>query len=126
MDNQIKPPAFLNVEAKKKFQTIYAALNADNKWRDGDEIALSALCASYQHWVEAEKAIKKNGDLCFTTDTGYRQQIPEISIANNAMKNMLSFIKEFALTPRERTKLKEMILKEDNNADDEMEDMIQK
>ncbi|MCU6709412.1 phage terminase small subunit P27 family [Paenibacillus sp. J5C_2022] len=126
MDDQIKAPSWLNSDAKAKFKLIHAALSRDGKWRDGDDIALSALCASYQHWIEAEKAIKKNGNLCFTTETGYRQQIPEISIANNAMKQMLSFIKEFALTPRERSKLKELILEADDNSDYEMEDMIQK
>ncbi|MED1953786.1 phage terminase small subunit P27 family [Brevibacillus centrosporus] len=127
MSTEIKAPTFLKSEAKKKFDDISTMLVVDGKWKSGDEIALAALCASYQHWIEAEKAIKKNGDLCFTTETGYRQQIPEISIANNAMKNMLSFIKEFALTPKERAKLKELILsKDDDDSDDEMEDMIQK
>lgn len=126
MSNEIKAPTFLKSEAKKKFDEITLMLIEDGKWKAGDEIALSALCASYQHWIEAEKAIKKNGDLCFTTESGYRQQIPEISIANNAMKNMLSFIKEFALTPKERSKLKELILNKDDGADEEMEDMIQR
>ncbi|MFD2671825.1 phage terminase small subunit P27 family [Marinicrinis sediminis] len=121
-----KPPSFLKNDAKKKFIDIYEMLSKEGKWKQGDDIALSALCANYQHWIEAEKAIKKNGDLCFTTETGYRQQIPEVSIANNAMKSMLSFIREFALTPKERIKLKETILKDDENSDHEMEDMIQK
>ncbi|WP_256761418.1 phage terminase small subunit P27 family [Cohnella sp. WQ 127256] len=126
METEIKVPTFLKAEAKKKFEEISKMLIEDGKWKLGDDIALAALCASFQHWIEAEKAIKKNGDLCFTTETGYRQQIPEISIANNAMKNMLSFIKEFALTPRERSKLKELIIKDDDDSDSEMEDMIQK
>ncbi|MDH4620103.1 phage terminase small subunit P27 family [Brevibacillus sp. AY1] len=126
METEIKAPTFLKSEAKRKFEEISKSLIKESKWKAGDEIALAALCASYQHWIEAEKAIKKNGDLCFTTETGYRQQIPEISIANNAMKNMLSFIKEFALTPKERAKLKELILNKDDDSDEEMEDMIQK
>jgi P27 family predicted phage terminase small subunit len=126
VSNEVKAPTFLKAEAKKKFEDISSMLIADGKWKAGDEIALAALCASYQHWIEAEKAIKKNGDLCFTTETGYRQQIPEISIANNAMKNMLSFIKEFALTPKERAKLKEMLINNDDESDEEMEAMIQK
>jgi P27 family predicted phage terminase small subunit len=126
MEQTPKAPTFLKADAKKKFNDISQMLIEEGKWKQGDDIALAALCASYQHWIEAEKAIKENGDMCFTTETGYRQQIPEISIANNAMKAMLSFIKEFALTPRERAKLKEMILKDDDDSDDEMEDMIQK
>lgn len=125
MENEItisKPPAFLKNDSKKKYYEIAQMLINEGKWKQGDEIALSALCASFQHWCEAEAEIKKNKSLTFQTESGYKQQIPEISIANNAMKAMLSFIKEFALTPRERAKLKELILT--NNEDDEMEDMI--
>lgn len=121
-----KAPSFLKADGKKKFDEIAKVLIDDSKWKPGDEIALAALCANFQHWIEAEKSIKKNGDLCFTTETGYRQQIPEISIANNAMKSMLSFIKEFALTPKERVKLKQMVLQSNSDEDDEMDDMIQK
>lgn len=119
------PPSVLSKIGKDKYYEIAKMLIDEGKWKTGDEIALSALCINYQRWLEAEKGIKKNKDLCFTTETGYRQQIPEISIANNAMKAMLNFIKEFALTPRERAKLKEMVLQQNENKDDEMEDMIQ-
>ena len=117
-----QPPNFLKKDAKNKYYEIAEMLREEGKWKIGDEIALSALCACYQRWVQAEKEIKKNKALTFKTDTGYKQQIPEISIANNAMKAMLSFIKEFALTPKERAKLKELL--SDNSEDDEMEDMI--
>ncbi|WP_432408629.1 phage terminase small subunit P27 family [Wukongibacter sp. M2B1] len=123
-NNIPKAPTFLNKEAKDKYYNIAQMLVNEGKWKNGDDIALIALCANYQRWVQAEKMIKKNKDLCFETESGYRQQIPEISIANNAMKAMLSFIKEFSLTPRERMKLKEMMLKD--NSDDDMEDMIVK
>ncbi len=72
-----------------------------------------------------KRLLKKTKDLCFTTNSGYRQQIPEISIANNAMKSMLSFIKEFSLTPKERHKLKQLVVN-GNGEDDELEDMINK
>lgn len=115
-------PAFLTKEAKDKYYSIAQMLVDEGKWKSGDDIALIALCANYQRWVQAEKKIKANKDLCFETESGYRQQIPEISIANNAMKSMLAFIKEFSLTPRERMKLKEMMLIESD--DDEMEDLV--
>ncbi|MCM3730061.1 P27 family phage terminase small subunit [Fictibacillus nanhaiensis] len=124
-----KPPSFLNADAKQKYYDIAEQFMSEGKWKSGDEIALSGLLANYQRWVEAEKLIKKNKDLCFETETGYRQQIPEISIANNAMKNMLAFIKEFSLTPRERIKLKETVLDGDGNEDDsdpELEGLIVK
>ncbi|WP_160196262.1 phage terminase small subunit P27 family [Senegalia massiliensis] len=127
MENEIeipKPPTILLKKGKQKYMQITNMLVEEGKWKPGDDIALSALCINYQRWMQAEKAIKKHKELCFETETGYRQQIPEISIANNAMKSMLSFIKEFALTPRERAKLKELIVNDTD--DEEMEDMIVK
>ena len=119
-----KPPSFLKAYAKKKYNEIAAILVELGKWKAGDDIALIALCSQYQRWIEAEKLIKQNNDLCFTTDTGYRQQIPEIAIANNAMKSMLSFIKEFGLTPKERAKIGEVVANNSDDIDPELEDMI--
>ncbi|MEH6965334.1 phage terminase small subunit P27 family [Priestia megaterium] len=119
-----KPPSFLKSYAKKKYNEIAAILVELGKWKAGDDIALIALCSQYQRWIEAEKLIKQNNDLCFTTDTGYRQQIPEIAIANNAMKSMLSFIKEFGLTPKERAKIGEVVANNSDDIDPELEDMI--
>lgn len=117
------PPEFLSDETKVKFYCVANTLHEKGKWENGDELALSALFANYQHWVDAEIKIRDNKDMCFTTDSGYRQQIPEVSIANNAMKLMLTFIKEFGLTPKERAKLQEMLF---NDGDDDMEGMVVK
>lgn len=122
-----KPPSFLKSEAKKLYYKIFNVLLENGKWKNGDEIALAALCTNYQHWLDAEKAIKKKGELVFTTQTGYQQQIPELSISNNAMKAMLAFIKEFSLTPKERSKIQAMLYESQNeDVDPEMEAMIQK
>ena len=117
-----KPPNILLKEGKEKYYSIAEMLIDEGKWKPGDEMALLALCVNYERWIKAEREIKKLKKLTFETDTGYRQQIPEISISNNAMSNMLSYIREFALTPRERSKLKEYITQ--NTDDPEMVSMI--
>lgn len=119
------PPSVLTKVGKDKYNQIAKMLIVDGKWKPGDEIALAALCINYQRWLQAEAAIKKNKDLCFETESGYRQQIPEISIAKDCMRTMLTFIREFGLTPKERMKLEGLVIKEENY-DDEMEGMIQK
>ncbi|KRG15609.1 hypothetical protein ACA30_05825 [Virgibacillus soli] len=120
---EIKPPTFLTATSKKKYKEVANMLIQDGNWKEGDDIALSALFAYYQRWIQAETAIKKNKDLCFETESGYRQQIPEISIANNSMKAMLSYIKEFGLTPKERKKLQDTMT-DISAIDEELEDMI--
>lgn len=117
-----KPPTILLKAGKDKYYSIGEMLIEEGKWKAGDEIALLALCMNYQRWIQAEREIRKIKTLTFSTESGYRQQIPEISIANNAMSNMLSYIKEFALTPRERSKLKDYI--SEVSDDPEMESMI--
>ncbi|MCG8541235.1 MAG: phage terminase small subunit P27 family [Clostridia bacterium] len=119
-----KPPTILSKVGKDKYYQIAQMLIEGSKFKIGDEIALAALCVNYQRWLQAERAIKKNKDLCFETETGYRQQIPEISIARDCMKTMLTFIREFGLTPKERAKIKELVL-EEKDKDEELDDMIQ-
>ena len=119
-----KPPTILLKAGRDKYYQIAEMLIGDGKWKAGDEIALTALCMNYQRWIQAEKEIRKQKTLTFRTDTGYRQQIPEISIANNAMKTMHMFIKEFGLTPKERARI-EGLVKEAEMYDKELEAMIQ-
>lgn len=116
------PPSVLTKVGKDKYYQIAETLNAEGNFKIGDEIALAALCVNYQRWLQAERAIKKNKDLCFETESGYRQQLPEISIARDCMKTMLTFIREFGLTPKERAKFKEMMV---GDLDEELDDMIQ-
>lgn len=120
-----KPPTILNATGKDKYTLIASMLIKEGKFKIGDELALAALCVNYQRWLQAEKEIKKLKSLTFETETGYRQQIPEISIANNCMKTMLTFIREFGLTPKERAKLKELMGTPGEAVDEELDEMIQ-
>ena len=83
----------------------------------------AAYCDSYAQWVLAEKAIQakqpdKNSPapLTFITAKGYEQQIPEISISNTAKKQMLTFAKEFGLTPSSRAGMTNPVETEDKKA----------
>jgi len=127
MDDKIevpKPPPILTKLGKDKYLQIAEMLIKDGRWKAGDEIALSALCMNYERWIKAEKEIRRLKSLTFETETGYRQQIPEISIANNAMKTMHTFIKEFGLTPKQRKEI-ETAVSVEKIYDEELEDMIQ-
>lgn|GEM_PF-842079 len=119
-----QPPSILTGEGKKKYFQIANMLEAEGKFKIGDELALTALCVNYQRWIQVEKVIKSEKFLTFMTETGYRQQIPELSIARDCMKTMLTFIREFGLTPKERAKLKELIDAGDST-DKELDDMVQ-
>jgi P27 family predicted phage terminase small subunit len=70
-----------------------------------DLAAISVYCQSYGRWVEAEKLVKAKG-LTTTTDKGNVIQRPEVGIANTAMRDIISFAKEFGMTPSSRSNIK--------------------
>lgn len=100
-----KPPAFLSRYAKVEWKRIVPELHRLGLLTIVDYMSLAAYCQNYHRWVEAEKKIRTKEKLTFMTPTGYEQQIPEIGIANQAMKLMKDFAKEFGMTPSSRTAL---------------------
>lgn len=100
-----KPPAFLSRFAKAEWKRIVPELKKLGLLTVVDYMALAAYCQNYHRWVEAEKAIRVRGKFTYETDKGNLVQIPEVGIANQAMKLMKDFAKEFGLTPSSRTSL---------------------
>lgn len=110
------PPPFLDKIAKKEWKRLAPKIFKVGLLTDGDLMTFAAYCECFSQWVNAVRAIQatasnKNApiNMTFETDKGYRQQIPEVGIANTAKKQMLTFAKEFGLTPSSRL--------DDTNAD---------
>lgn len=104
-----KAPPWLDGVAKKEWKRLAPKIFKVGLLTDADVAVFAAYCDSYSQWVHAVKAIqastpdkKTPPSLTFETDKGYKQQIPEIGIANNAKKQMLAFAREFGLTPSSR------------------------
>ena len=57
-----------------------------------------------QRWKEAEEFISKHGSISKTA-SGYIQQIPQVSIAQQNLKQMRNFCSELGLTPSARSRL---------------------
>ena len=122
------PPVFLNKIAKKEWKRLAPIVFNAGMLTDADvgeflSGCFAAYCDSYAQWVLAEKAIQakqpdKNSPapLTFITAKGYEQQIPEISISNTAKKQMLTFAKEFGLTPSSRAGMTNPVETEDKKA----------
>lgn len=100
-----KPPAHLNTYGKKEWKRIVPVLMKVRLITKADYAALAAYCQSYGRWVVAEKIIKGEG-LTFVSDKGNVIQRPEVGIANTAMKNIVSFAREFGMTPSSRSNIK--------------------
>ena len=63
-----------------------------------DLAAFAGYCQAYARWKEAEEFISQHGSI-FQTPSGYVQQVPQVSIAQQNLKIMQSFCSEFGLTP---------------------------
>ena len=76
----------------------YGAFNSNRHGR------LAGYCQAYARWKEAEEFISKHGSI-LKTASGYIQQIPQVSIAQQNLKQMRNFCSELGLTPSARSRL---------------------
>lgn len=117
------PPPFLDKVAKKEWKRLAPIVYKAGLLTEADIGAFAAYCHSYSQWVMADKAIQARKDsdnalppLTFVTDKGYSMQIPEINIVNSAKKQMLTFAREFGLTPSSRSGMASPLETEDKKA----------
>ncbi len=69
-----------------------------------DVQAFAGYCQAYARWKEAEEFLTQHGSI-FKTPSGYLQQMPQVSIAQQNLKIMQSFCSEFGLTPATRARI---------------------
>lgn len=127
-ENEPKPPPvaprcphWLHKEAKKEWKRIAPILEQLGLLTQADMAALAGYCQSWAQFREATEFIHKNGhaypiwerseDGSVKRDEAgkpilrYMQQWPQVSIANQALKQIRSFCSEFGLTPSARGRI---------------------
>lgn len=100
----IRCPNWLEAEAKKEWKRLAPALEAMGVLTAVDITAFAGYCQAYARWKEAEEFITQHGSI-FQTPSGYVQQVPQVSIAQQNLKIMQSFCSEFGLTPATRSRI---------------------
>jgi P27 family predicted phage terminase small subunit len=99
-------PKHLTGEARKEWRRISRDLLAANLLQVVDRAALAAYCQAWARWVDAELKMQEAGfSMVATTDKGYEYVSPWLTVANQALKQMRSFLTEFGLTPASRTRI---------------------
>lgn len=120
----LKCPTWLLPEAKKEWKRLASSLEVMGVLTMADLTAFSGYCQAYARWREAEEFLTQHGSI-FKTPSGYVQQVPQVSIAQQNLKIMQSFCTEFGLTPACRARI---IAAgggpEDSLADDPMERLL--
>ena len=97
-------PSWLMPDAKKEWKRLSPELDAMGLLSRIDMAAFAGYCQAYARWKEAEEFISKHGSI-LKTASGYIQQIPQVSIAQQNLKQMRSFCSELGLTPSARSRL---------------------
>ena len=101
---ELKCPSWLLPEATKEWKRLAAALEAMGVLTIADRTAFAGYCQAYARWKEAEEFINQHGSI-FKTPSGYVQQVPQVSIAQQNLKIMQSFCSDFGLTPATRARI---------------------
>ena len=101
---EFKCPSWLLPEAKKEWKRLASSLEAMGVLTMADLTAFAGYCQAYARWKEAEEFITQHGSI-FKTPSGYVQQVPQVSIAQQNLKIMQSFCSDFGLTPATRARI---------------------
>lgn len=97
-------PKWLEKEAKKEWRRLASKMEQIGILTEVDMAAFAGYCQCYSRWKENEEFISKNGSLV-RTPSGYWMQVPQVSIAQQYMKQMERFAEQFGLTPASRSRL---------------------
>ena len=97
-------PKWLEPEAKKEWRRLAKQMEAIGILTEVDMAAFAGYCQAYARWKEAEEFITQHGSI-FKTPSGYVQQVPQVSIAQQNLKIMQSFCSDFGLTPATRARI---------------------
>ncbi len=114
-------PKWLDKEAKKEWKRLASKMEMMGVLTEVDMAAFAGYCQSYARWRENEEFITNNGSLV-RTPSGYWQQVPQVSMAQQYLKQMGRFAEQFGLTPASRSR----IISDENSTcvSDEMEDLL--
>ena len=114
-------PAWLEDEAKKEWKRMAKQLEHLGILTEIDMAAFAGYCQAYARWKAAEEFISKHGAIV-KTPSGYWQQVPQVSIAQQYFKQMGKFCEQFGLTPASRSRI--VSDSGTDNSDDTMEQLL--
>lgn len=114
-------PKWLEEEAKIEWRRLAKQMEQLGILTEVDMAAFAGYCQAYARWKAAEEFITNHGAIV-KTPSGYWQQVPQVSIAQQYLKQMSKFCEQFGLTPASRSR----IVTENvaDSSDDTMEQLL--
>jgi P27 family predicted phage terminase small subunit len=114
-------PKWLEEDAKKEWRRLAKQMEQLGILTEVDMAAFAGYCQAYARWKAAEEFITKHGAIV-KTPSGYWQQVPQVSIAQQYLKDMQKFAEQFGLTPASRSRIVADVQK--NEYIDEMDRLL--
>ena len=114
-------PIWLEEEARQEWRRLAKTLETMGVLTEADAAVFAAYCQAYGRWKQAEAKIA-DGNLVFLTPSGYPQQNPYLSIAQQNMRLMHRFATDFGLTPAARSRI--IAGSENGVPQDEMDELL--
>ena len=105
-------PKWLEDDAKKEWRRLAKQM---------EQLGILTEVDMYARWKAAEEFISKHGAIV-KTPSGYWQQVPQVSIAQQYLKQMSKFCEQFGLTPASRSRI--VSDSGTDNSDDTMEQLL--
>lgn len=97
-------PKWLDDDAKKEWRRLAKQMEQLGILTEVDMAAFAGYCQAYARWKAAEEFISKHGAIV-KTPSGYWQQVPQVAIAQQYLKQMSKFCEQFGLTPASRSRI---------------------
>lgn len=102
-------PSELQGVARKEWNRISKLLAEVGLLTQVDRTALAGYCVAYSQWVAANEALAlpadKGGGMVVYSPNGYPSISPNWTASQQASKQMLSYLREFGMTPASRSRL---------------------
>jgi P27 family predicted phage terminase small subunit len=119
-----KPPAWLDVQAKAKFQELAPQLVKHGLLTPlGDVDALSTYCQAWAEVIEATRILKKSGRVQ-TTRNGYAVVHPAVGMQRSAMAALKAAGAQLGLDTASRTRLQ--VKSPADEADDPIAELLRR
>jgi len=108
-------PDHLDLIARQEWMRVVKELDDCGILTNFDMVVLASYCHSFSRWVKATEQVKLEGEV-ITLPTGYKQQNPNLTIANKAEEMMIKAAVQMGMTPSSRSGVKRVDKKPVENA----------
>lgn len=98
-------PRWLSEEAKAQWRRIARPLYECGLLTQVDQLALALLCEAFATFMAARAEVEREGMIAIS-ERGGSYQHPAVSIMNSSRKELLTWLREFGMTPSARSRIR--------------------